>query len=72
MDVTKFNGILRARGLSRGRLARELGISSGRFGDKLTGRRGLEFSLGQLLVLRALLRLSGEELEAIFFREELS
>ena len=72
MNVAMLNRVLRARGLSRRQLARALGISPGRFGAILAEQRDLEFSLGQLQVLRALLCLNRQEVSALFFAEELS
>ena len=72
MNTALLTRLLRRRGLTGGRVARELGISPGRFGDILAERRGLELFCGQLQVLRGLLRLNGRETEALFFDEELS
>ena len=72
MNTVMLTRLLRRRGLTRGRVARELGISPGRLGDILAGRRGLELSFGQLQTIRGLLRLTGRETEALFFEDELS
>ena len=72
MNTVMLTRLLRRRGLTRGRVARELGISPGRFGDILAERRGLELSFGQLQTIRGLLRLTGRETEALFFEDELS
>ncbi|MBQ9973743.1 MAG: helix-turn-helix domain-containing protein [Oscillospiraceae bacterium] len=72
MNIRLLNQYMRRKGLTRGELARRLGMGVGRFCDMLHGRRGLEFSLGQALAIREAMGLSIREMTDLFFAEELS
>lgn len=72
MNIRLLNQQLRRKGITRGQLARRMGIGAGRLDDMIRGRRGLEFSLGQALGIREALGLTIREMSDIFFEEELS
>lgn len=67
MNTNLLKGKLRELGLTQADAAAQLGVSLSRFNAKLNKREGAEFSLGELKALKALLSLTCEQLDQIFF-----
>lgn len=67
MNTNLLKGKLRELGLTQADAAAQLGVSLSRFNAKLNKREGAEFSLGELKALKALLALTGEQVDQIFF-----
>ena len=58
---------MRENGLTQADLAREMGVSLSRFNAKLNERGRAEFSQGEIKAMKAILRLTGKQLDQIFF-----
>lgn len=67
VNTQLLKGKLKEHALTQGRAAEQLGISRSAFNAKVNGRRGAEFSLGELRTLRQLLALSSAQVDLIFF-----
>jgi len=67
MHVNRLKGKIREYGLTQGEVAAELGVSLSRFNAKVNGRKGAEFTLGELQAIKRLLKLTPRQVDQIFF-----
>ena len=67
MNVNLLKGKMREKGLTQQAVAVKIGVSLSRFNAKLNGRKGAEFSLGEVQALRRMLDLTAKQTDQIFF-----
>lgn len=72
MNRTLLKAALRGKNLSMEGAAAKIGLNPATFFAKIHGIGGAEFSLGEIRQLKALLGLSAQAVDAIFFETEVS
>lgn len=65
MDVLELKAEIARKGVKKGYIAEELGISTTSLHNKLCGKR--EFKISEAIKLREILELSDEAFDRIFF-----
>lgn len=70
LDKNKLYGKIRAHGLTLENVARFLGINAATLSRKVNGRS--DFTRNEIEMLRRKLSLTADELQAIFFAQELA
>lgn len=67
MNSALLKGAIRGKNMTQAAVASEIGISLSRFNAKLNNNRGAEFSLGEIRAIKAILNLSSQQVDHIFF-----
>lgn len=69
-DKAKFRAALALSGMTMEQLSAKIGINPATLSKKVNG--ATQFSLSEIYMIRILLSLSMEQMEAIFFAEEIA
>lgn len=72
MNSSLLKGKIREASLTQKDIATEIGVSLSRFNAKLNNTGGAEFSLGEVRAIKALLGLTSNQVDDIFFKEKVS
>ena len=67
-NTKKLKGAITASGFTQAEVAEKMGISATAFNNKITNKS--RFTANDIVLLRKLLNLSRDEVDAIFFNEE--
>lgn len=67
MDSALLKGAIRGKDMTQAMVASEIGISPSRFNAKVNNTQGAEFSLGEVRAIKAVLNLTPEQVDHIFF-----
>ena len=67
MNANLLKAKMAELGLTQKETAKEIGISLSRFNAKITGNRGAEFTIGDVCMLKQVLKLDASQVDAIFF-----
>lgn len=67
-NTEKLKGAITASGFTQARVAEKMGISATAFNNKITNKS--RFTANEIVFLQKLLNLSRDEVDAIFFNEE--
>lgn len=67
-NTEKLKGAITASGFTQAEVAEKMGISATAFNNKITNKS--RFTANEIVFLKKLLNLSRDEVDAIFFNEE--
>ena len=72
MNKAKLESKMKLHGDNQSKLAKALGISLARFNAKLNETNGAQFTQGEIQKVKERYNLTGEEIDAIFFKNNVS